>query len=452
MKTRLGKNASGCAIVLKSDFVIPPHRALLYNWRKLGMVLSSGIVMVLHPLGAIECEGHYDAVSVSAPVADFTEQDLQSDGSTDGNFTSMIILEANGGTGGPYLVKAAIDDYFHDGYRLPTCPFKRSGYTFVGWEAYNACIRSKDLEYYYRIGNKRIGGGFTGIYQPGFLYFICGHTAFRAKWEKGESALKYVPAEWRKARTLKGLWGEGCAMGIDGAEGTAQLKCSKANKKGIAKVSLTITPFVGKKRTYRSVAVDVSHGGRIEVRWPQQKYAVTIYGNDFFGEPIYDEARPACTPNSVWSADVGGQFNKTARFNFGDIPNDHWYVMDELMIVDGNGWVDVFDPVAVTMSNFKWTCPRASRLGSIRIYAHATHPSTGTWEWALKTHDDADNIPALKLSYSAKTGIFKGRFNIYCDGRKKYSAKVTGVMVDGEGYGLAFCKKLSSEPWAVSIR
>ena len=66
-------------------------------------------------------------------------------------------------------------------------------------------------------------------------------------------------------------------------EGTAQLKCGKANKKGIAKVSLTVTPFSGKKRKYASVSVDVSQGGDIEVKWLKQSYSVTIReGGDFF--------------------------------------------------------------------------------------------------------------------------------------------------------------------------
>lgn len=257
-----------------------------------------------------------------------------------------------------------------------------------------------------------------------------------------------IPDAWKKARTLTGLFGEGCE---DGVEGTAQLKCGKANKKGIAKVSLTITPFAGKKRTYRSVAVDVTQGGNVEVRWPQQKYAVTIEGDEFFGEPIYDDdMRPACSPNAVWNANVGGSFNKTAKFDFGEIP-DRWEVLQDLWTVDGDGYAEVFSPVEVSMNGTRWTLPKAARMGKIKLCAHSTGSSHCMYEWALKTDGDVANIPALKLSYNAKTGLFKGRFNIYVDGGKKYAAKVTGVMVDGVGLGQAACSKLMFEPWAITV-
>lgn len=256
-----------------------------------------------------------------------------------------------------------------------------------------------------------------------------------------------VPEEWQKARKLNGLFGEGCGGVV---EGTAQLKCGKANKKGLAKVSLTITPFAGKKRTYRSVAVDVSNGDSVEVRWPQQKYSVSINGEEFFGEPIYDDVRPACSPNAVWNANVGGSFNKTATFDFGEI-TDNWKVRQNLWTVDLDSSAEVFSPVEVVMNGTRWTLPKASRLSKIKLCPHAIGASHCFREWALKSGDEGDNIPALKLSYNAKTGLFKGRFNIYVDGGKKYTAKVIGVMVDGVGYGQASCPKLTDEPWAVAV-
>lgn len=274
-----------------------------------------------------------------------------------------------------------------------------------------------------------------------------------------------VPVEWQKARTLNGLYGEGCDGSAAGADGTAQLKCGKANKQGIAKVSLSITPFNGKKRSYKSVSVDVSQGGAVEVSWPQQKYQVSIWNDEFFGEPIYDDWRPACSPNAVWSADVGGSFTKTAYFNFGWIAeagmwDEWWFVMTYL---DGVGYVvdgtyvyvdgtDVYNPVKVSMNGGKWTCPKAARLSTHQICSHSLQSNVCYWEWGIGEKTDLSNVPALKLSYNAKTGIFKGSFNIYGVRKKKYTAKVTGVVVNGFGYGQASCPKISSDPWAVTVR
>ena len=50
------------------------------------------------------------------------------------------------------------------------------------------------------------------------------------------------------------------------------------------------------------------------------------------------------------------------------------------------------------------------------------------------------NRSAMKLTYTPKTGIFKGSFKIYAiqGGKlKKFTVKVIGVVVDGKGQGCA---------------
>ena len=254
--------------------------------------------------------------------------------------------------------------------------------------------------------------------------------------KSGGAAL--IPVEWQKARTLNGLYGEGCGGGVGGAEGVAQLKCGKANKKGIAKVSLTIKPFVGKKRTYKSVSVDVSRGGSIEVIWPQQKYAVRIDADGFFGEPIYESIRPACSPSAVWSADVGGSYNKMAWFDFGEIPTADVPIML---------WMFGETDATITMSGSKWKLPKKAVVKKLKCPKDA---ACGT-DWIVDSSAGKTNLLGLKLTYNPKTGIFKGSFDLYPYIGKKYTAKVIGVMVHGEGCGQASCPKLSPKPWAVTI-
>ena len=259
-----------------------------------------------------------------------------------------------------------------------------------------------------------------------------------------------VPSAWKKARTLNGVFGEGCYV----VDGVAQLKCGKANKKGFAKVSLTITPFNGKKRSYKGVAVDVSQGGPIEVRWPQQGYFVRIDGDDFFGEPIYTNVRPACSPNAVWSADIGGKLYGTAMFEFGYSEISELIGRDQLSeyVVDSEHYgeyliLPLFQPVKVKMNGTKWTIPKAAKVKWKACPSNASCIG----DWLADTRRGVDNLSGLKLSYNAKTGMFKGSFKLFGFWGKKYTAKVNGLVVEGCGTGVASCPKLFPETWSVFV-
>ena len=66
----------------------------------------------------------------------------------------------------------------------------------------------------------------------------------------------------------------------------------------------------------------------------------------------------------------------------------------------------------------------------------------------------------MKLTYTPKKGTFKGAFKVYAlDGGlgtsrptklKKYTVKVSGVVVGGVGYGTATCKTPALN-WAVTV-
>lgn len=85
----------------------------------------------------------------------------------------------------------------------------------------------------------------------------------------------------------------------------------------------------------------------------------------------------------------------------------------------------------------KWTLPKAGKV----VYAKGT-----------TTVDEAkagENPSALKLTYKAKDGTFKGSFKAYADvgGKPKgTTVKVTGVLVNGVGYGAATMKGGSGVP------
>jgi hypothetical protein len=95
------------------------------------------------------------------------------------------------------------------------------------------------------------------------------------------------------------------------------------------------------------------------------------------------------------------------------------------------------DGVEVTQKKGKWTLPKA---GKVKY-------KNGVWDVT------GENPSALKLSYKSKTGAFTGSFNVYglVNGKmKKYSVKISGVVVDGIGYGTASLKKPAAS-WIVTM-
>ena len=79
----------------------------------------------------------------------------------------------------------------------------------------------------------------------------------------------------------------------------------------------------------------------------------------------------------------------------------------------------------VMVEKGKWKLPKAGKI---------------PYDAKKEILDVADVNPSgLKLSYTAKTGVFKGSFNLYsmATGKlKKTSVKVTGYVINGIGYGI----------------
>ena len=81
----------------------------------------------------------------------------------------------------------------------------------------------------------------------------------------------------------------------------------------------------------------------------------------------------------------------------------------------------------------KWTLPKAGRV----VYVKGST--------TVDTEKVGENPSGLKLAYKAKDGSFKGSFKAYADvgGKpKSTTVKVSGVVVDGIGYGAATVKKV----------
>lgn len=96
--------------------------------------------------------------------------------------------------------------------------------------------------------------------------------------------------------------------------------------------------------------------------------------------------------------------------------------------------------VAITDVGGRWTLPNAGKVVYERGTTNVDPTKTG------------ENPSALKLTYKAKDGTFKGSFKAYADVNGKPKAttvNVTGVMIGNAGYGAATVKKVGSVPVTV---
>ena len=108
-------------------------------------------------------------------------------------------------------------------------------------------------------------------------------------------------------------------------------------------------------------------------------------------------------------------------------------------------------PISV-FGGTKWSVDKAASLKYRKDKATGAYELTGL---------DAKNQSGLKLSYTAKTGQFKGSFKLYATNEettpagkspklKKYTVNVIGFVVDGVGCGEATLKKPAGA-WAVTV-
>ena len=134
-----------------------------------------------------------------------------------------------------------------------------------------------------------------------------------------------------------------------------------------------------------------------------------------------------------WNEDVAvskvGNLPSTSYFHLTDKPIEIGgaKVISELLPVD----------VAITPAGTKWNITKAKAVKLDRY---------GNLDYGV-------NPSGLKLTYTAKTGMFKGAFLFYTmnSGRlKKNKATVSGIVVDGVGYGTATLKKVGCWPIVIN--
>ena len=123
------------------------------------------------------------------------------------------------------------------------------------------------------------------------------------------------------------------------------------------------------------------------------------------------------------------------------VASDLSFSMEDAFDVEGVDDSLLPSDVAVTASGGKWLTPKADRVKFVKA------------DSAYEVETEYGNPSGLALSAKAGEGTFRGRFKVFAvteaGTSKKYTATVTGAVLDGVGYGTATIKKNGAVPVTV---
>lgn len=246
--------------------------------------------------------------------------------------------------------------------------------------------------------------------------------------------------EWKKARTLAGV------VAVDGAPtGVVQLKVGRMNaRSGAVRVSGSITGRDGKKYTLVSGSAPVRDDAVsviLSVRNREEALVAKISAKGIesltFGEAVYETSSTAggalanATPSVTVDASGAAELATAIEGLQADL-------------------LPTEEAFAATAT--RWTFKKAALVKLVR------NRTTGAYELDVNTTRDRTNLSGLKLTYAARTGLFKGSFKAYAvvesRGRpqlKKYTVRVSGFVANGKGYGQAVLTRPAAGPISVTI-
>ena len=232
--------------------------------------------------------------------------------------------------------------------------------------------------------------------------------------------------------------------------GVVELKLGKVSK-GKSKVSGSFTGLDGKKITLKAVNVTGVNGTSpvtvsLEVKG-HGTMTVAIGGTQFAG---------SMGRYHVQSANVGGDWTRADARVYVD------GALGERALPEGTVAELLPDGEPVVAAGGKWKFAKAASVKWAKPKKGAALPERYDEASGKGLVVDASagktNLSAMKLTYTPKKGTFKGSFKVYAlEGAgkatklKKYTVKVSGVVVGGVGYGTATCKK-PVVSWAVTVK
>ena len=340
------------------------------------------------------------------------------------------------------------DDYVY----LTSNAFSRSDYEFLGWntKADGTGDSYEDGEEIHNLTDINDG---VVIFYAQWKEMVEPESASGSETQTDESAVvsyggAAADVSFSVAQKVMGaLYRNGVLVG------TVELKFGKRNaKKGTVKVSGSATIIVGGKakkigaKAINSPLKDGKLSDTLTFKAPinGMKFEMGADGVFTLTGGGYEMVGAVSSDGTLRGVSAGGVLSKSLmHFNvaMGSVPN----FGAGLSLLEAALPTNV--PVHV-LGGTKWSCdkaasPKYKKFGS-------AHRLTGL--------DGAANSAGLKLSYTAKTGVFKGSYRLYATSGgekpklKKFTVNVIGFVVDGEGMGEATMKKPAAGPWSVTVK
>ena len=250
-----------------------------------------------------------------------------------------------------------------------------------------------------------------------------------------------------KAQTITGaLYRNGNMAGM------AQVKIGKINaKKGTINISASVTLLQnGKAKKLTAKAVPLNVGNVTGGAYPRIPLAFKAPVGEMTFEMASDGTFTLKNATYTMSAaTVGGALKGGMRGIF-RLDNNFTLAVPGELLKDLLPYETTFD-----VTGTKWKFAKAATV------KWAKDRKTQVSGLVVDESKGKSNRSSLKLSYTAKTGLFKGSFKAYAleqkasNGKKtvkKYKVDVIGFVIDGIGWGEASCKRPSSGPWSVTIQ
>jgi hypothetical protein len=172
---------------------------------------------------------------------------------------------------------------------------------------------------------------------------------------------------------------------------------------------------------------------------------ITLNGNQFSG---------TLGGWRVQTANAGGNWKRstvTVSVDADDLSVIPGTVLDSLLPKDERGVSSSTRWTFAKAASVRWAKPKAG----VKPVVLDAASGKGL---IVDTSRGRTNLSGIKLTYTDRTGTFKGSFKVYAlEGSgmskklKKYTVKVSGVVVNGVGYGSATCRRPEIN-WPVTVR
>ncbi len=268
-------------------------------------------------------------------VSSFTVSDIKTTDLGGNSYKDPIVLDANGGQGGPLLQYWVNDENFYDQngyweqYELPSCPFTRDGYTFSGWKVYDACrVGDEGYTFVDSNGGSAYIGGSVGVYKAGDSIDICGWTALVAQWREKQATI-----------TFGNKWYEAIVKGV----GVTMVGWKDFWMGGNVAIPVTVTDGDGNSYELSPENITIKPGTYIDYGEPYIMSESDMWNT--YGSPIFDVRNSGRRidlekDGGVW---VYNTWDWEERFDFSyELEKGIWPFFDNKYsdYDDVNNWID----------------------------------------------------------------------------------------------------------------